>query len=98
MGNRPINSAMDESRIFLHNSAEQRNYLNHKMALLDYRSEMKHSYEDGIAKGLEDGIERGVEKVAITMLKNKFTLDQIQLSTSLSQSQIEQIAKDNNLM
>ena len=72
----------------------QRNYLNHKMALLDYRSEIKHSYEDGIAKGLEDGI----ANVVINMLKNKFTLNQIQLSTSLSPSQIERIAKDNNLM
>ncbi len=54
--------------------------------------------EKGIAKGIEIGIAKGVEEVAINMLKFRFPLEQIQLSTYLSQAKIEQLAKDNNLL
>ena len=54
--------------------------------------------EKGIAKGIEIGIAKGVEEVAINMLKFRFPLEQIQLSASLLQAKIEQLAKDNNLL
>ena len=57
---------------------------------------------EGIKEGKEEGIKEGREiekkEFVITMLKNNFTFDQIQLCTSFSQAQIEQIAKDNNLL
>ena len=102
MADAAISTALEESRIFLSDTAEQLDYLNRRMAIMDYNSGMADSYEDGLAKGEKKGEkkgeEKGVKKVAIAMLKNKVPFDTIQLYTSLSQAQIEQIAKDNNLM
>ena len=80
----------EETRIQLSELAEQLKYVNRKMAILDYNS--------GMADAYDDGIEDGVKEVAINMLKYKVPFDKIQLCTELSQAQIEQLAKENNLM
>ena len=106
MADAAINTALEESRIFLSDTAEQLNYLNRQMAIFEYNSRMADSFDDGLEKGLEKGMKKGEKKgrelekkeLVIVMLKNKAPLETIQLYTNLSQAQIEQIAKDNNLM
>ena len=80
----------EETRIQLSQLAEQLNYINRQMAVFDYNSRMADAYDDGI--------EDGVKEVAINMLKYKVHLEKIQMYTNLSQAQIEQLAKENNLM
>ena len=92
----------EETRIQLSELAEQLKYVNRKMAILDYNSGMADAYDDGYKDGFEEwfkeGFEMKIKEIAIKMLKNKVPFDKIQLYTELSQAQVEQLAKENNLM
>ena len=88
----------EETRIQLSELAEQLKYVNRKMAILDYNSGMADAYDDGFKEGFEEGFEKVIKEIAIKMLKHKLPFDKIQLCTELSQAQIEQLAKENNLM
>ena len=46
----------------------------------------------------EKGRQDAREEIAVAMLKNSFSLEQIQLCTSLSPSRIVQLAKENSLL
>ncbi len=53
---------------------------------------------DETAAVYEKGRQDTKEEIAVAMLKNNFSLEQIQMCTSLSPEQIEQIAKGNSLL
>ena len=102
MADEAINRAMEESYLFINDPVKRHEYLNRQIALLDYNSNIygakQEGMEEGMAKGMAKGRAEGVEEVAVNMLKNKFSLEQIQLCTSLSPEKIEQLAKENSLL
>ena len=56
-------------------------------------------FERGFEQGFEQGFERGRKKrIALNMLKKKYSLDEISEITDLSEEEILQIAKDNKLV
>ena len=52
---------------------------------------IKEGLEQGISQGLEQGIEQGLEQTAKEMLKNNFTIEQIQTITKLTKEEIERL-------
>ena len=55
---------------------------------------IKEGLEQGISQGLEQGIEQGLEQTAKEMLKNNFTIEQIQTITKLTKEEIERLKKE----
>ncbi len=53
---------------------------------------------DVYEKAMEEGRMEAREEIAVAMLKNSFSLEQIRLCTSLSPSRIVQLAKENSLL
>ena len=45
-------------------------------------------------KGIKQGIEQGIEQTAKEMLKNNFTIEQIQVITKLTKEEIEKLRKN----
>ena len=59
---------------------------------------IKEGFEQGISQGIEQGLERGIEQgleqTAKEMLKNNFTIEQIQVITKLAKEEIEKLIKN----
>ena len=59
---------------------------------------IKEGFEQGISQGIEQGLERGIEQgleqTAKEMLKNNFTIEQIETITKLTKEEIERLKKE----
>ena len=59
---------------------------------------IKEGFEQGISQGIEQGLERGIEQgleqTAKEMLKNNFTIEQIQKITKLTKEEIERLKRE----
>ena len=55
---------------------------------------IKEGFEQGISQGLEQGLERGLEQTAKEMLKNNFTIEQIETITKLTKEEIERLKNE----
>ena len=59
---------------------------------------IKEGFEQGISQGIEQGLERGIEQgleqTAKEMLKNNFTIEQIETITKLTKEEIERLKKN----
>ena len=51
--------------------------------------------EKGMEKGLEKGLERATQSIALNMLKDNFSLEQISRLTGLTIAQLQQMQADN---
>ena len=80
-------------------SPEERNNYEYRLRAIrdeadaiEYKT--KHAKEEGIKEGLEQGISQGLEQTAKEMLKNNFTIEQIQKITKLTKEEIEKLRKN----
>lgn len=59
---------------------------------------IKEGFEQGISQGIEQGLERGIEQgleqTAKEMLKNNFTIEQIEIITKLTKEEIERLKNE----
>ena len=59
---------------------------------------IKEGFEQGISQGIEQGLERGIEQgleqTAKEMLKNNFTIEQIETITKLTKEEIERLKRE----
>ena len=55
---------------------------------------IKEGLEQGISQGIERGIEQGLEQTAKEMLKNNFTIEQIETITKLTKEEIERLKNE----
>ena len=64
-----------------------------------YAADIEQSEKRGLEKGEKLGLEKGKRETVLNMLKKKkYSLDEISEITGLSEEEILQIAKDNNLV
>ena len=56
---------------------------------------IKEGVEKGIEQGISQGIKQGIEQTAKEMLKNNFTIEQIQTITKLTKEEIKKIKSEN---
>ena len=77
-------------------SPEERNNYEYRLRAIrdeadaiEYKT--KQAKEEGIKEGLEQGISQGLEQTAKEMLKNNFTIEQIQTITKLTKEEIERL-------
>ena len=84
-------------------SPEERNNYEYRLRAIrdeadaiEYKT--KQAKEEGIKEGLEQGIsqgiEQGIEQTAKEMLKNNFTIEQIETITKLTKEEIERLKKE----
>ena len=80
-------------------SPEERNNYEYRLRAIrdeadaiEYKT--KQAKEEGIKEGLEQGIEQRLEQTAKEMLKNNFTIEQIQTITKLTKEEIERLKKE----
>lgn len=84
-------------------SPEERNNYEYRLRAIrdeadaiEYKT--KQAKEEGIKEGLEQGIsqgiEQGIEQTAKEMLKNNFTIEQIQKITKLTKEEIERLKRE----
>ena len=55
---------------------------------------IKEGLEQGIEQGISQGIEQGIEQTAKEMLKNNFTIEQIEIITKLTKEEIERLKNE----
>ena len=80
-------------------SPEERNNYEYRLRAIrdeadaiEYKT--KQAKEEGIKEGFERGIEQGLEQTAKEMLKNNFTIEQIETITKLTKEEIERLKKE----
>ena len=84
-------------------SPEERNNYEYRLRAIrdeadaiEYKT--KQAKEEGIKEGLEQGIsqgiEQGIEQTAKEMLKNNFTIEQIETITKLTKEEIERLKRE----
>jgi len=83
-----IKNAINAADSFFFDEAAYHAYLNRQAAIWDYNS--------GINAARAEGLNEGVESVALNMLKENFSFEQIQNLTKLSLDKIQELAKKLN--
>ena len=80
-------------------SPEERNNYEYRLRAIrdeadaiEYKT--KQAKEEGIKEGLEQGISQGIEQTAKEMLKNNFTIEQIETITKLTKEEIERLKNE----
>ena len=80
-------------------SPEERNNYEYRLRAIrdeadaiEYKT--KQAKEEGIKEGFEQGINKGLEQTAKEMLKNNFTIEQIETITKLTKEEIERLKKE----
>ena len=80
-------------------SPEERNNYEYRLRAIrdeadaiEYKT--KQAKEEGIKEGFEQGISQGLEQTAKEMLKNNFTIEQIETITKLTKEEIERLKKE----
>ena len=99
----PSYDSIDElKKALLTEDIEERlKYINRQMAIMDYNTDMRVSREEGHKAGLEEGHKAGrVEgeknadrRTALNMLKAKEPVEKIIQYTSLTEKEIQELAK-----
>ena len=84
-------------------SPEERNNYEYRLRAIrdeadaiEYKTKQakEEGIKEGLEQGIEQGIERGIEQTAKEMLKNNFTIEQIETITKLTKEEIERLKKE----
>ena len=84
-------------------SPEERNNYEYRLRAIrdeadaiEYKTKQakEEGIKEGVEKGIKQGIEQGIEQTAKEMLKNNFTIEQIQVITKLTKEEIEKLRKN----
>jgi len=102
MSDATIKKAVNDTDIFMMDFEERLKYINRQMAIMDYNTDMRVSREEGHRAGLEEGHKAGLadgEKIAdrrtaLNMLKAKEPIEKITQYTSLTETEIHELAKN----
>ena len=102
MSDAAIKNAINDTGIFMQDMEERLRYINRQMAIMDYNTDMRVSREEGHKAGLEEGHKAGLadgEKIAdrrtaLNMLKAKEPVKKIIQYTSLTEKEIQDLAKE----
>lgn len=104
-----IKNAVNDTAIFMQDMEERLKYINRQMAIMDYNTYMRVSREEGHKASLEEGHKAGLEeghkagladgekiadrRTALNMLKAKEPVEKIIQYTSLTEKEIQELAK-----
>ena len=102
MSGATIKKAVNDTDIVMMDFEERLKYINRQMAIMDYNTDMRVSREEGHKAGLEEGHKAGLadgEKIAdrrtaLNMLKAKEPVEKIIQYTSLTETEIHELAKE----
>ena len=76
-------------------SPEERNNYEYRLrAIRDEADAIEYKTKQAREEGIKEGVEKGIEQTAKEMLKNNFTIEQIQVITKLTKEEIERIKKE----
>ncbi|WP_297963882.1 hypothetical protein [uncultured Anaerovibrio sp.] len=94
MSDAAIKKAVNDTDIFMMDFEERLKYINRQMAIMDYNTDMRVSREEGRAEGRTEGEKYADRRTAMNMLKAKEPIEKITKYTSLTEAEIQELAKE----
>ena len=76
-------------------SPEERNNYEYRLrAIRDEADAIEYKTKQAKEEGIKEGLEQGIEQTAKEMLKNNFTIEQIETITKLTKEEIERLKNE----